>query len=138
VLAASAALQRSRADAERAERGLDELERRLEGERNALRESEAEAQRADVEAAKISHEVAPELRLRAEEGSLDSVETTEGDLRRAREALEALGERPGSSRPQHPGLPSSGWPRPISPPPPEGSRSGSGPRALWIASSGPA
>ena len=94
VLAASASVQRSGADAEKSERGLEDLERRMEGERKALREIDADTLRANAEVAEISRSVTPELRLRAEQGGLDSVETTEGDLGRARTSLEVLGERP--------------------------------------------
>ena len=94
VVAASTSLQRARADAQQAEKGLEDLERRLEGERKALREAEEETVGADEEIRKLSSDVAPELRARAERMELDSVETTEGDLRRARESLDGLGEKP--------------------------------------------
>jgi hypothetical protein len=94
VVGASTSLQRARAAAETAEQGLDELARRIEGERKALREAEEEALRASDEISTIAKDVAPELRARAEAMALDSVETTEGDLRRAGEALAAHGERP--------------------------------------------
>jgi hypothetical protein len=82
------------AAAEAAEQGLDELARRLDGELKALREAEEETARTDDEIRVLSKDVAPELRARAERMELDLVETTEGDLRRARDALAALGERP--------------------------------------------
>jgi DNA repair exonuclease SbcCD ATPase subunit len=94
VIAATALLQRAGADAERAERELQELERRIEGERKALREAEEETVRADAEIELLARSVAPELRARAERMELDSAETTEGDLRRARTALEELGSKP--------------------------------------------
>ncbi len=94
VVGASTSLQRARAAAEAAEKGLDELARRVEGELKALREAEEETARADDEIRVLSKDIAPELRARAERMELDLVETTEGDLRRARDALAALGERP--------------------------------------------
>jgi len=94
VNAATVLLQRGRADVERAERDLLELERRVEGERKALEEAEQETVRLDEEMDLLSRSVAADLRGRAERGELDSVETTEGDLRRARQALEALGASP--------------------------------------------
>lgn len=97
VVGASTSLQRARAAAETAEQGLVELARRLEGERKAHREAEEESLRASDEISALSKDVGPELRARAETMALDSVETTEGDLRRAREALAAHGERPDPS-----------------------------------------
>lgn len=94
VLATAALLQRARADAERAERELDELERRVEGERKALREAEEETVRVDAEIDALARNVEPDLRARAERMELDTVETTEGDLRRARDALNDLGVKP--------------------------------------------
>jgi DNA repair exonuclease SbcCD ATPase subunit len=94
VVGASTSLQRARAAAEGAEKGLDELARRLDGERKALQEAEEETLRADDEIRALSKDIAPELRARAERMELDSVDTTEGDLRRARDALATLGERP--------------------------------------------
>jgi energy-coupling factor transporter ATP-binding protein EcfA2 len=94
VVGAFNSLQRARVAAEAAERGLDELARRVEGELNALREAEEETVRAEDEVRTLAKEVTAELRARAEVMGLDSVETTEGDLRRAHAALEALGERP--------------------------------------------
>ncbi len=94
VVAASTSLQRARADEQQSEKGLEELERRLEGERKALREAEEETFRADEEIRAISRDVAPELRARAERMELDSVDTNEGDLRRSRDALGSLGEKP--------------------------------------------
>lgn len=94
VVAASTSLQRARAAAETADHGLDELARRIEGERKALRDAEDEALRASDEISSLAKDVAPELRARAEAMALDSVDTTEGDLRRAREALAAHGDRP--------------------------------------------
>jgi len=76
VVAASTLLQRARADARQSEKGLEELERRLEGERKALREAEEETLQADEEIRALSRDVAPELRARAERMELDSVETT--------------------------------------------------------------
>lgn len=97
VVAASGALQRARADAERSERELADLARRIEGETKALRDLEAETLAAEAEMRGLAGAVSPELRARAERMELDTVETIEGDLGRAREALTAFGDRPDPS-----------------------------------------
>jgi energy-coupling factor transporter ATP-binding protein EcfA2 len=94
VIAATALLMRALAETERAERGIEELDRRIEGERKALRETEEETVRIDAEIAVLTRSIGPDLRLRAERMELDSAETTEGDLRRARKALESMGAKP--------------------------------------------
>ncbi len=94
AVAASLAFQKARGDVEDIERSLGDLAKRMEGEQAALLEAEQETQRCDEAIRGLSAGVTPELRARAERMELDSAETVEGDLRRARRALEDLGDRP--------------------------------------------
>jgi len=97
VVATNGALQRARAEAERSKRELEDLGRRIEGETKALRDLEAETLAAEADIRGLAGAIAPDLRARAERMELDSVETIEGDLGRAREALAAFGDPPDPS-----------------------------------------
>jgi len=79
---------------EAATRGKEDLERRLEGEKDALSEMEVRLTRVDSEVDVLRTSLTLELRHRAEAGELDGPETVEGDLRRARHAFEQMGEPP--------------------------------------------
>jgi chromosome segregation protein len=94
AMTASLALQQARAEAEGIERSLADLTKRMEGEQAALHEADQETVRCDEAIGVLSARITLELRGRAERMELDSAETVEGDLRRARRALEDLGDKP--------------------------------------------
>jgi DNA repair exonuclease SbcCD ATPase subunit len=94
AVTASLRLEKERAEAEGIERSLADLTKRMEGEQAALLEAEQETVRCDEEIRALSVRITPDLRERAERMELDSPETVEGDLRRARRALEDLGDKP--------------------------------------------
>lgn len=73
---------------------VERLRRQQEGERRALAAAEEELRQADSEIAGLADRVRPDLRLRAERGGLDGVDTVQTDLARAREEFRSLGEPP--------------------------------------------
>ncbi len=67
---------------------------RLAGEREALARAEEAVRECDAKAAEVLPRVTPELRVRAERGELDGVDTVRSDLARAREEFARLGDPP--------------------------------------------
>jgi DNA repair exonuclease SbcCD ATPase subunit len=75
-------------------RETEKFERQFEGEKKGLADTESKLNGLAPEVSAIRAILTPELKRRAEGRELDSPETVEGDLSRARHHFEGLGEPP--------------------------------------------